>query len=107
LLFDRDSAVLRPAARRIIEDLAGRLRAAAGGSVTVIGYTDNIGTARHGLILSRQRARAVADLLTRDLRGTPIRITAHGRGEQDPVVSNDTEQHRAQNRRVEITYKPA
>lgn len=36
VLFDRDSAVLRPGARRIIEDLARRLRAAAGGSVTVI-----------------------------------------------------------------------
>jgi outer membrane protein OmpA-like peptidoglycan-associated protein len=107
VLFDRDSAVLRPAARRIIQDLARRLRTAASGSVTVIGYTDNIGTAQHGLILSQQRAQAVADLLTSHLRGTPLRITADGRGEQDPVAPNDTEQHRAQNRRVEITYQPA
>jgi outer membrane protein OmpA-like peptidoglycan-associated protein len=107
VLFDRDSAVLHPAARRIIQDLAGQLRAAAGGSVTVVGYTDNIGTAQHGRTLSLQRAQAVADLLIQYLRDTPIRITADGRGEQDPVAPNDTEQHRAQNRRVEITYTPA
>lgn len=106
VLFDRDSAVLRPAARRMIEDLAKRLRAAAGGSLAVIGYTDNIGTAQHGLILSKQRAQAVADHFARYLRGTPIRITADGRGELDPVAPNDSEQHRAQNRRVEITYRP-
>ncbi|HEX2498810.1 MAG TPA: OmpA family protein, partial [Actinomycetes bacterium] len=107
VLFGRDSAVLRPEARRIIQDLAKGLRAAAGGSVTVVGYTDNIGTAQHGLILSRHRARAVADLLTLYLGDTSIRISAYGRGEQDPVAPNDTEQHRAQNRRVEITYQPA
>lgn len=107
VLFDRDSAVLRPEARRIIEDLGRRLRSAPEGTVLVMGYTDNLGSAQRGLILSRQRAQAVVDLLADQLQGIGIRLVARGLGESNPVAPNDTEANRAKNRRVEIVYRAA
>jgi outer membrane protein OmpA-like peptidoglycan-associated protein len=107
VLFERDSAALRPAARRIIQNLARRLRTASGGTVLVIGYTDDLGSAERGLILSKQRAHTVVRLLAAQLGDTQIQLTAEGRGEANPVAPNDTEENRARNRRVEIIYRPA
>lgn len=70
-------------------------------SVTVIGYTDSTGDADYNLGLSKRRARSVADFLTTlDVPADKLRIL--GRGENDPIASNDTSEGRAQNRRVEV-----
>lgn len=79
------------------------------GLVEVIGYTDNkpIRTLRFpsNWELSRARADSVAKLL--NARVQAGRISAEGRGEADPIASNDTPEGRAKNRRVEITlYVP-
>lgn len=103
VLFDKDSAVLRPSALPPIQKVAAQL-ATARGTVLVTGYTDNLGSHEHGVQLSRERAAAVARALTPLLPpGTPVRTA--GLAEADPVASNDTEQGRAQNRRVTITVK--
>ncbi len=107
VLFERDSAVLLPRARAVIVGLADTLRETKGGSLTVLGYTDNLGSAALGVQLSLARAKAVATVFRQELTATGIAITAIGRGEANPVAPNDTEANRAKNRRVEIVYKPA
>lgn len=107
VLFERDSAVLLPQARAVIVGLADTLRGTKGGSLTVLGYTDNLGSAALGVQLSQARANAVAAVFRQELTATGIAITAIGRGEANPVAPNDTEANRAKNRRVEIVYKPA
>lgn len=106
MLFQRDSAVLRPAARKTIGDLASSLSQAQGGTLELVGYTDNLGSAARGRELSAQRARAVAAIFRDRLADTGITVSATGRGEADPVAPNDTEANRAKNRRVEVIYTP-
>lgn len=106
VLFDRDSAVLRPAARTLVVRLARTLRDTRTGTLTVLGFTDNLGSAQLGIALSRARAEAVAAVFRTELAATGIAITAEGRGEANPVAPNDTEANRAKNRRVEIVYRP-
>ena len=106
VLFDRDSAALKPAARTLVVGLARTLRDSRAGTLTVLGYTDNLGSAQLGITLSRARAEAVAAVFRTELAATGITITAVGRGEANPVAPNDTEANRAKNRRVEIVYRP-
>lgn len=105
VLFAKDSAQLRPAARATIADLARRLRRDKPGRITVTGYTDDLGAASHGLRLSKRRAAAVAYQLDRHLGPDWPTITVHGRGEADPVVPNTSETNRKLNRRVVIAVQ--
>lgn len=106
VLFERDSAVLRPDARNTVGDLASSLSRAQGGTLELVGYTDNLGSAARGRELSAQRARAVAAIFRDRLADTGIKVSATGRGEADPVAPNDSEVNRAKNRRVEVIYTP-
>ena len=73
-------------------------------SILVEGFTDNLGSAAHGVWLSRMRAEAVAAWLI--ARGVSERlISSRGWGEARPVANNDTEAGRKRNRRVEITVR--
>ncbi len=70
-------------------------------AVVILGHSDSTGDDAYNLDLSKRRAQAVADYLTTlDVPADKMKIV--GRGESDPLVPNDTEEHRAQNRRVEI-----
>jgi OOP family OmpA-OmpF porin len=69
--------------------------------VSVEGHTDNVGGAKYNLGLSEQRVLSVLSWLTS--HGVePIRLTSAGFGLERPLASNDSEQGRAQNRRVEF-----
>ncbi len=83
----------------------------ATGTVQVDGYTDDQGSAQHGLVLSRQRARAVRGVLAPLLRAPASRIATRGLGEADPgcptrQVRRPIPANQAKNRRVEITFTP-
>lgn len=69
--------------------------------VTIVGYADSTGSELLDNRLSLDRAINVRDYL-RNLGVDPGRMIVNGRGERDPVASNDTAAGRAQNRRVEI-----
>jgi outer membrane protein OmpA-like peptidoglycan-associated protein len=69
--------------------------------IVVAGHTDSRGTDENNLLLSRSRAEAVSQFLGQN-GIDPSRITAEGRGEAQPIASNDTPEGRANNRRVEI-----
>ncbi len=71
----------------------------------VEGHTDSIGSAAYNLKLSKLRAEAVAKALIE--RGiSASRLTVIGKGESEPIASNDTPEGRALNRRVEVILKP-
>jgi OOP family OmpA-OmpF porin len=73
----------------------------ANSKVSLVGYTDSIGSDAYNQKLSERRANSVKDYLV--AHGADAgKIEASGRGEADPIASNDTEEGRAQNRRVEI-----
>ncbi|MFE5847614.1 OmpA family protein [Streptomyces niveus] len=98
LLFGKDSAKLVPGAERELDKFGTKIAAAK--SVQVTGYTDNLGSAAHGLTLSRERAAAIKKILQKAAPGVPFQ--ARGLGEKDPVADNSTEEGRIKNRRVEI-----
>ena len=105
ILFDIDSTFLRPDLRSDLASLAANLNDFPNSTVSVIGHTDNTGTASYNQNLSTRRASAVAAVL-RDNGVSSGRIRAFGRGEDQPIASNLTVEGRAQNRRVEIVIRP-
>ncbi|WP_420175917.1 OmpA family protein [Luteococcus sp. OSA5] len=101
--FTRDSAAIRPEARHRLAQIASQLAAVPPGTITIEGHTDDLGSAEHGMTLSRQRARAVQTVLGEALRRHDVRVT--GKGEDEPLVENRDEASRARNRRVELAYR--
>jgi outer membrane protein OmpA-like peptidoglycan-associated protein len=113
VLFATDRATLSTSARSRLRSVADQIRdSSATGTVRVDGYTDDQGSAQHGLVLSRQRAAAVEKVLGPLLTGTGNAITTRGLGEANPRgPNNDKSGHpipanQAKNRRVEITFAP-
>ncbi|MFD9867532.1 OmpA family protein [Streptomyces niveus] len=98
LLFGKDSSELVPGAEKEIGKFGKKIAAAK--SVRVTGYTDNLGSAAHGLTLSRERAAVIKKVLQKAAPG--VTFQARGLGEKDPVADNSTEEGRIKNRRVEI-----
>lgn len=103
VLFAKDSAAIRPGAAQRLDQASAALRRRGPGRVRIVGYTDDLGSAEHGRRLSLRRARAVAEVLQRDLPAT-YRLSVAGKGEAEPLVPNTSDRNRRMNRRVVITY---
>jgi outer membrane protein OmpA-like peptidoglycan-associated protein len=99
LLFDFDSDNLRSAARGNLDELAKSLTQYDNSNLLIVGHTDNVGTDNYNLGLSERRAESAARYLSS--RGV-VRMDTRGRGEDEPVATNDSESGRQANRRVEI-----
>ena len=101
LRFVADRAVLLPDERPRLDAIAAALARAEGSRFLIVGHTADVGTPESQQSLSVERAELVASALA--LRGvSPERMDVEGRGGREPVASNDDEQGRAANRRVEI-----
>jgi outer membrane protein OmpA-like peptidoglycan-associated protein len=105
LLFASGSATLVPTLIQDLRTVANSLVRYPSSRIEVIGHTDNIGTAAFNQDLSQRRAWSVASVL-RDTGVPNARLSAFGRGEDQPIASNLTPQGQAQNRRVEIIIRP-
>ena len=105
LLFAVDSASLTSTLRSDLFVLAESLNRYPSSIVSVVGHTDNTGSAAYNQDLSERRAQAVASVL-RSGGVASGRLSVFGAGEDRPVASNATEAGRAANRRVEITITP-
>jgi outer membrane protein OmpA-like peptidoglycan-associated protein len=104
VLFAVDSAALDGRGRDALEQVAGVLTEYPKTAVIVQGHTDATGSEEHNQRLSERRAEAVRGVLVS--RGVaPVRISAVGHGESDPVADNDTSWGRRQNRRVDILLR--
>ncbi|MGH0036434.1 MAG: OmpA family protein [Myxococcota bacterium] len=99
--FDSNQAAIRPDAAPILDGTVETLRACEDKRVLVEAYTDASGPSAYNEALSQRRADAVRDYLVAGGVAAD-RIDAVGRGEADPVASNQTPEGREQNRRVEI-----
>lgn len=102
ILFDYDKDVVRPESKPALIEIAKALSANPTLRVEIVGHTDNRGAADYNLDLSRRRAANVAAALTREHGVAAGRLTSSGAGLGAPVASNDTEEGRARNRRVEL-----
>lgn len=101
LLFETGKSTLRPESQDQLENIATIMDAYPSMEIKLGGYTDNVGDPAANLKLSDERAKSVmAELIILGVK--PIRLTAEGYGELHPVASNQTEQGRAQNRRIAI-----
>ncbi|WP_316740266.1 OmpA family protein [Streptomyces sp. MK7] len=104
VLFAKDSAKLSDQARARIDGIAQEIKKQHATQVRVFGFTDNLGTHEHGVVLSKQRANAVQDVLSQELNDPDITFDVRGYAEQYPIADNATEDGRKKNRRVEVTF---
>jgi OmpA-OmpF porin, OOP family len=102
IAFDFDKADIRPESKPQLDEIGGLLKADESLKLMVTGHTDNQGGAAYNLDLSKRRADAVVKALVADYGIAPGRLTAQGVGLAAPVASNETEEGRAKNRRVEL-----
>ncbi|MCP4118078.1 MAG: TolC family outer membrane protein [Desulfobacteraceae bacterium] len=101
--FSHDSAVLTGGARKKLTHVAEQLKAADGFFIEVIGHTDSLGSNAYNNRLSRARAKSVYnELIT--LGVSRNALTWSGKGEEEPVVTNETTEGRKKNRRTEFTF---
>jgi outer membrane protein OmpA-like peptidoglycan-associated protein len=101
LLFDFDSDVIKPTAASNLQELARSLNKFGDSNILIVGHTDSQGDDAYNMALSQRRANSASAYL--QSQGVPAsRISTAGRGESEPVASNDTEAGKAQNRRVEV-----
>jgi outer membrane protein OmpA-like peptidoglycan-associated protein len=101
VLFAYDKADLGASASGNLTKLVEILNRYPDTDIQIIGHTDSKGSDEYNQGLSERRANAVVNYL----RGNNInssRLSAVGKGETDPIATNDTEDDRAQNRRVEF-----
>ena len=101
ILFPFNSTDILPAGKSNLQELANSLQKYPNSDILIVGHTDSVGTDAYNLDLSQRRAQAASSYL--QTLGVPAtRIRTAGKGEAEPVVSNDTEEGRQKNRRVEI-----
>ena len=101
IFFDFDKAVLKPESFPELNRIVDALKEKSGMQIEIAGHTDNIGTEEYNLSLSERRARAVISYLAE--KGIPAnRLKVVFFGESKPAATNDTNEGRKKNRRVEF-----
>ena len=103
--FDTDSVNIKPAFHSTMDKLADVVVRYGKTTLTIVGHTDNVGTNQYNQKLSERRAVSVAQYFE-SRHVSPLRLATLGKGEGEPVASNNTESGRSANRRVEIYVEP-
>ncbi|MDJ0821233.1 MAG: OmpA family protein [Paracoccaceae bacterium] len=99
--FDFDSDVIRPSSRVVLADLYNGLSEAGASSVRIVGHSSSEGADDYNRDLSQRRAASVVSALVALGMEASV-LSAVGRGEDDPIASNEDEAGRSLNRRVEV-----
>jgi OmpA-OmpF porin, OOP family len=102
IFFDTGKAELKPESTPALEQVARLLKDDAGLKLYVVGHTDNVGGLESNMKLSQARAEAVVQALVKSHGVSAARLKGFGNGPYAPVASNDAEEGRARNRRVEL-----
>ena len=105
--FASDSADLAPGAEAQLQTVATQLaQHPDGGTLTIVGHTDDIQDDAYNQTLSEKRANAVKTRLEQLTKLDKWKTSVSGKGESQPKIKDTTDQARAANRRVEITLTP-
>jgi outer membrane protein OmpA-like peptidoglycan-associated protein len=102
LYFDNDKDEVRADSRPTLEEIAKLIKSTPSRRIHVVGHTDNQGKPDYNLDLSRRRAASVVRELTTKFGITADKLDAFGCGLYSPVASNESEEGRSKNRRVEL-----
>lgn len=102
LYFDTDRDAVKAESEPTLAEIAKLLKSEPSLRVHVVGHTDNQGKLDYNLDLSHRRAMSVVGELTRKYGVAASRLDAFGCGVYSPVASNESEEGRAKNRRVEL-----
>jgi len=99
--FAFDSDRLTPAGEAVVAEAAAGIKASAPQVYNVVGHTDSIGSDAYNMDLSQRRANTVTNMLvSKGVSSSQLRTSWMGK--RQPIASNDTDEGRAENRRVEI-----
>ena len=105
--FASDSADLAPGAEAQLNTVATQLNQHPdGGTLTIVGHTDDVQDDAYNQTLSEKRANAVKTRLEQLTKLDKWKTSVSGKGESEPKIKDTTDQARAANRRVEITLTP-
>jgi OmpA-OmpF porin, OOP family len=102
IYFDTGKSEIKPESDAAISEIAKLLKNNGALKVYVVGHTDNAGSFDSNMKLSKDRADAVANTLSGKYGIAAARLKAYGVASLAPVTSNDTEDGKAKNRRVEL-----
>ncbi|NOW02091.1 OmpA family protein [Isoptericola chiayiensis] len=103
VLFDKSSFELSRSAVQEMDRVAADIAERGTGDVVITGHTDSDGSTSDNQVLSEQRARAVRDAL-QPASGDGVTFRVVGRGEDDPVATNATDEGQQENRRVTVEF---
>ena len=105
--FASDSADLAPGAEAQLKTVAGQLgQYPDGGTLTIVGHTDDVQDDAYNQTLSEKRANAVKTRLEQLTKLDKWQTSVSGKGESEPKIKDTSDEARAANRRVEITLTP-
>ncbi len=104
VLFDFASDQLNPSAYPHLDRIAAFMKKNSSISINIAGHTDNVGPLGYNLSLSKRRAQSVLNYFTKNGLSSS-RFTIEGFGFKKPIASNETEDGRSQNRRVEFSIR--
>ncbi len=102
IFFDSNKSEIKPESKPALEEVAKLLKANPSLRVWVVGHTDSVGGMEPNQKLSEARAGAVVKTLVTEQGISAVRLKGYGVGPLSPVASNDSEEGRAKNRRVEL-----
>ncbi len=102
IYFDTGKSTIKPESAQAIGEIAKMLNGDPVLKIYVVGHTDNQGGVESNIKLSQERGEAVLQALVRDHGIAPARLRSYGCGLFAPVASNESEEGRAKNRRVEL-----
>lgn len=105
ILFDYDQDTVKPESKPALDEIAAVLSGNPSLHLKIIGHTDNQGGEAYNLDLSTRRAANVSAALAGGYGIDPARLTFEGAGLSRPIESNDTEEGRSKNRRVELVVQ--
>lgn len=103
--FDTGSSTISDESIPLLKELVAIIRNCPDKRIKIAGHTDNVGTAEKNITLSLDRAEAVTRYFTKN-GISANRLKAVGYGDSSPLVSNDTEEGRKRNRRIEFHITP-
>lgn len=102
ILFDVNSDIIKPESYGTLKEIANVLKENSSVKVKIVGHTDSDGDDASNLDLSKRRAASVKNTLNSEFGIDSSRMETDGKGESQPVTDNNSQEGKANNRRVEL-----